>query len=209
MASKLILKPLELPRSSVFQGGKRLQPLERGEVTMNRSVAEHPFELADSEKFLFSHFADEHIQIIGTECDFFSQRVEKGTRDPLYDEPTERSFTKPFKIKAWVSWPSSTPVLGEEGFRFAFQTQGWIPRQQLEKQGAPAPFEGDVLRFWNIPYFNEFSVARDKIKNKGMFFVITNSDSDGHVNDAATFTGFRIDMKRRSEFGEERRIVPP
>ena len=176
---------------------------------MNHTSRESPFELSDTEKFLFSHFADEHIRIIGTSCDYFAQQISKATRDPLYDEPTERSWTKPFRIKAWVSWPSTTPVLGEEGFRFALQTQAWIPRAELERHDVPAPFEGDILRFWNTPFFNAVGTAGESVKGGGLFFAVVNADSDGHINDTASFTGFRVDMKRRTEFGEERRILPP
>ena len=174
----------------------------------NRGGSEHPFAISDTERALFVHFADEHTQMIATDCDFFSQQVDKSTRDPLYDEPLERSFTKPFSIRAWFSWPSSTPVTGEEGFRFAFQSQAWIPILQLENVGAPTPFEGDILRVWNVPYWNELGAAGEKIKGAGMFFDITNADTDGHINDQATFTGFRVDLKRRTEFGAERRLVP-
>lgn len=208
MAKKLKLMPLELPRSTVSRGSMLLQPLDVGEATMNKGGHESPFSISDTERALFMHFADEHVQMISTECDFFSQQISKSVRDPLYDEPLERSFTKPFRLKAWVSWPSSTPVTGEEGFRFAFQSQAWIPVAQLEKLGAPTPFEGDILRFWNLPYWNEIAAANEKIKGAGMFFDITNADSDGHINDQATFTGFRVDLKRRTEFGAERRIVP-
>ena len=209
MPRKLVLKPMELPRGSVLHGGHRIQPLPRGEQTQNTDGFEHPFDIGDTERFLFSHFAHEQIQISGTPCDLFSQKIDKATRDPLYDEPTERVWSKAFKIKCWVSWASSTPVTGEEGFRLAFRTQCWIPRAEIERAGCPAPVEGDIIRFWNIPFFNETAVAGEQIKNAGYFFDIINADNDGHINDTASFTGFRCDLVRRSEFGAERRILPP
>jgi hypothetical protein len=168
------------------------------------------FELNDNEKAFFDSIAQEQIDIAGTVADFFSQQVEQSTRDPLYDEPTERVWSQPYRIKVWVAWPQSAPVVGEHGFKFEFTGQAWIPRKTLEDANAPAPFEGDVLRFWKLPFFDDFGVARDKrLTNKGWFFDVTNSDPDGHINDTATFVGFKLDLKRRSEFGAERRILPP
>ena len=211
MAPKLKLKPLEMPGSTVRRGEKLLRPIPHGLLTMNTGSLENPFSLQDTEHFLFNFWAQEQVQIAGTVCEFFSQKVEKSTRDPLYDEPAKRVWSKAYRLKAWVSWASSSPVVGQEGFRLAFQTQAWIPLLELERVGAPAPFEGDVLRFWgDQPFFDETAAAGAKnIPKAGYYFDIVNADNDGHINDSPSFVGFRLDMKRRSEFGAERRISPP
>lgn len=179
-------------------GGDRVAPLREGESA---------FTLSDSEKELFDLFAKEQVDIIGTPLDYFSQQLEQSSRDPLYDEPTQRSWAGPFKMKAWVSWASSIPVTSEEGFRFQFLAQVWVPRAEVERVGMPAPFEGDVLRFWNIPFFND--ITDEGVAGSGYFFDVINADNDGHINDTSTFVGFRLDVKRRTEFTPERRISPP
>lgn len=205
----LKLKPFELPRSTVQPGRNRIQPLPWGEVSSNTGPMESPFSLGDTEKFLFSHFAAEHCRIIGTPCSFFHQEVGKSKRDPLYDEPQQRVWSRPYEIKIWVSWPSTTPLAGEEGFHYAFDARAWIPRQELERVNAPAPFEGDILKFWDAPLQKEHSIAGELNKKSGYYFDVVNADTDGHIMDTPSSVGFVCDLKRRSEFGGERRIVDP
>ena len=203
------LKPMELPRSTLGVGRKLIRPLGRDEATANLGGANLPFRRDDNEQWLLSMYAQQQIQILGADVDFYSQCIEQSTRDPVYDEPTERVFRGPFKVRAWVSWASSSPVVGEDGIRVAFKTQCWIPRLELERVGAPAPFEGDIIRFWDTPFFNSASTAGSGDTNSGYFFDITNADNDGHINDSPSFTGFKLDLARSTEFGAERRILPP
>jgi hypothetical protein len=185
-----------------FPGVNKVQPLQPGEEAFTLD--------GSGELHLFDSVAQEHTEMAGTEIDFYALDVEKSTRDPLYDEPVTRVWRGPFRMKAWVAWAESIPVVGESGFRFNFLSSCWIPRSSLEEKRAPAPFEGDVIRFWPSPFFDKLAVARRYATSKdGYFFDITNSDDDGHVFDQAEFVGFKCDLKRRSEFGAERRILPP
>ncbi len=191
MAPKLL--PLKLPNANVA-------PARSGDPR---------FRLSDNEKSIFDLFAKEQVDIIGSDIDYYSLNSEKGKRDPLYDEPLTRHWSNAFRLKAWVSWASSTPVTGEEGFHLLFNATCWIARAELERVRCPAPDQGDVLRFWNNPFFNQQAASGDKIDNAGYYFDVLNADNDGHINDSMTFVGFRLDIRRRAEFGAERRISPP
>lgn len=158
---------------------------------------------------MFDHFAKESTDRYGTEIDFFSQDLDPKYRDPLYGEPTQRVWTGPYRLYAWVSWADSTPIVDDSGFRFRWQAQCWIPRASLEAIKAPYPFEGDVIRFWNVPFFNETAASGQDIKSAGYFFDVVNADDDGHFLDEAHFVGFKIDLVRRGEFGAEQRIIDP
>lgn len=198
---KLVLKPLELPRSSVYQGANRFQALKRGES---------PFILGDSEKFLFHLWAKEQVDIVGTEADFFSQDVKGSKRDALYDEPTDRKWSRPYRIKLWFSWPVSSPVSGEEGFSKDFKSQVWVPVTTLVEAQAPEPKEGDVFHLWDFPFYNlDAAPDQEGIPNVGLYFDVKNVNNDGYINDSPSFVGFRCDLSRRTKFSAERRILPP
>lgn len=209
MPKKLKLRPFELPRHQVGQGKGRLKLLPSGSVTSNTDSRQNPVRFHGNERFMFQHWAAEKVRGFGAELDFFHQEVDESIGDPLYGEPSDRVWSRPYKLMAWVSWASSAPVTGEEGFRLNFRGRAWIPMLELERMGAPAPFEGDVVRFWNLPFLNESGVAGADVPNGGYFFDITNADNDGHINDSPYFTGIVCDLVRRSEFGAERRILPP
>ena len=189
---KTKIKPFVMPNMKVA-------PLRYGEEA---------FRLSDQELYLRDVWAKESNNIWGTEVDFFSLRLKQSKRDPLYDEPTQREWSKAYRMSVWVSAPSQTPIVGEEGFRVHFDATAWIARASLEEVQAPNPTEGDVLRFWNTPFFAK-EAAHTEVPKAGYFFDIIQAVPDGHLHDTASFVGFRVTIKRRSEFGPERKILPP
>lgn len=176
-----------------------------------RKVEPYPFPklgMPDCEHDLFNSIAQEHSGIAGTEIDFFSHNIGKATRDPLYDEPLKRVYEGPFRVKGYIAWPDTTPEVRMEGWRTVVNAEAWIARKEIEDQHCPVPSETDVLRIWKIPFFDkEWSVDSDNVPNSGYFFDVLNVNDDGHLFDSAQFVGFRLTLKRRSEFTPERRIT--
>lgn len=175
-----------------------------------RKVAPYPFPklgLPDCEHDLFSSIAQEHVNIAGTDVDYFHHNVDRATRDPLYDEPLKRVYDGPFRIKAFVAWPDTSPEVRMEGWRTVVNAEAWIARKELEDQHCPAPSETDVLRLWNIPFYADWATDGDNPPNAGYFFDVLNVNDDGHLFDSSQFMGFRLTLKRRTEFTPERRIT--
>jgi hypothetical protein len=167
------------------------------------------FTLGAEEAFLFDTVAQEINQIAGTEMDFYPLDPTR-VRDPLYDEPAQRVFLGPFRLKGYADWPSSTPEVREEGFKSTFEATFYIARKALDDIGAPYPNEGDVFRIWDNPYFNTNAATNNEpIPGAGYYFDAVDVDDQGHINDTAYFTGFSINVRRRTEFTPERRLSPP
>lgn len=64
----------------------QVAPLEPNEAVL----ASSQFELCDSEEWIFSCWAAEHVRIAGVPFQLFHLDLKHSTRDPLYDEPIER-----------------------------------------------------------------------------------------------------------------------
>jgi len=190
----LLLKPIIVPN-------RKIEPLRIGDEL---------FRLRDSERFLFDLWASETARIWGIPLEYYFLDVAKSKRDPLYDEPTNRKYSRAYKLEAWVQMPTQNPIASEEGFRVHFDGTAWIARVDLETIKAPSdPREGDVIHFWDIPQFKEDAAANNRIPNAGYYFDIVNVIPDGHLFDTPSFVGYKLTIKRRSEFGAERRILPP
>lgn len=177
-----------------------------------RPVAPYPFpklSLPECEHDLFDSIAQEHVDILGTDIDLYLHDIEKSKRDPLYDEPVQRVYLGPYRIKGYVSWPDSVPEARMEGLRSTFGAEAWIARKTLEDAGLKqVPGESDVMRIWRTPFFNEMAVDFDsQSPGAGYYFDIVDVDDDGHLFDSATFVGFKFTIKRRTEFTPERRIT--
>lgn len=169
---------------------------------------EHPaptgcFDLNDAERYLFDSFAQEHLGIIGTEVEFWSQRVSKSKRDALYDEPVERVWNGPFKLTGLFQYVDTTSDAREEGLREIGPTEIWIARREFEEKNAPPPDTGDVIRVWNLPIFKFIG------QEQGFYFDVTGTSEDGHLFDQASFVGWKLTLNRRTEFTPERRLTPP
>jgi hypothetical protein len=188
------IKPIEPPRI--------LQPSD------NRKV-DPKMQLDSSELFLFDIVAQEPINISGTECLLYTRNNAKSKVDPLYSEPAAVVFDGPYKIIVNIEWPESTPEAGEEGLVTRWPSGAWIPRKSVEEVKARAPREGDVLHFWQLPYFDQMASQFDNTPNAGYFFDIIKVNDDGHVFDSPAFVAFRCNLKRRSSFGPEQNIGVP
>lgn len=165
------------------------------------------FTLCDGERFLFDCWAQEHNRIGGTQIEFWSLDVEGSTRDPLYDEPIVRDFAGPFRMVGYLEYPDGFAEAREEGFRSVWNGSIWIARKEFEDAHSPPPSEGDVIRVWNTPFFQKFSVDEEDVPGRGFYFDITQVGDDGHLFDTPSFVGFKCDISRRTEFTPERRLT--
>lgn len=158
---------------------------------------------------LFGIWAAEHVQSSGTTIDYWSQDTARSKLDPLYNEPERREWLGPYRFKAWIEWPEETFEVREEGARSVWSATGWIPRLMVEEsEMEQVPGEGDVLRLWQIPYFDNFSQGVDSgIPGAGYYFDVVDVQEDGHPLDNPFFTGFKLMLKRRTEFTPERRVL--
>lgn len=159
--------------------------------------------LDDSEQELFDMVASDQNEAAGIDVNFYSNNKKLGTKDPLYGEYVNRHIDGPYRVPAWVKWPPQNPFSTEHGFTLEFDGECVISRIHLENKKAPFPSEGDIIEMWRTPYHDANSMG------KGMFFDVIKVNNDGHINDTPTFVQFRLTLKRRPQFGAERKIDPP
>jgi len=156
------------------------------------------FRLDASEAFMFDLYAQEPIQIAGTDCTLFQRSRTKSTIDPYYREPVSLVFDGPFALRAHVEWPEENPEASEEGLRHVWPSAIWVPRKTIEDVRANQPTEGDIVHFWRLPFFDKNAVQQLQTKTGGFFFDVIKVNDDGHIHDTAHFVGFRCSLKRRS-----------
>jgi len=105
---------------------------------------------------IFSKGYEEKIEAHGTDVKFYHQDIEGSERDPLYDEPVDREFRGPFKLKAFVEYIPGQPEMTENGMRVTWAGTLYVARATLDNRGIPTPLEGDVFQFWDeIAFFKE------------------------------------------------------
>jgi len=163
--------------------------------------AKSPYEMA-----LFDSLTTEHIDIIGTTIWYYNLNLGASERDPLYDEPVKRVYT-PFIVKGFVTLPEGPKNVGLEGFNSSWDATAYISRKSIEAAGAPNPGEGDIIRIWDVPYFNrEANIDGFPIPDAGFYFSITAGGEDGHIFDTPSFTTFTATLRRVSTQTAERRL---
>jgi hypothetical protein len=165
------------------------------------------FNLDSKERFLFDLWAQEHTGIAGTELDYWSLDTKASKRDPLYDESIVRVWKGPFRFPAYFEWADSTPEAREEGMRTTWSASCWIARKNFEDFGAPPISEGDIIRVWNVPFFDDFSVDGENLAVSGYYFDVINVNDDGHLWDQFNFVGYSCSIERRTEYTPERRLL--
>lgn len=163
--------------------------------------------LDDSEVELFDCINSDLIELAGVEINFYgydpTSVSNRAKIDPLYGEPTSRDIDGPIRIPALVKYPEYQPLTEESGFGREWDAQITISRAHLDERNAPYPSEGDIVEMWRTPYHDKWSMG------KGMFFDVLKAKHDGHINDTPSFTQFLLTVKRRTQFGAERRVTPP
>jgi hypothetical protein len=166
-----------------------------------------PFQLNGQEICFFDGLVEDHLNTHGTDITYWHQDIENSTRDPIYDEPIDRAWLGPYRLKGYAEYIAAAPEAREEGTRVTWNGTLWLSRKGLEDIGAPAPLEGDVVKYWDNRFFAEHSTNGEHVPGSGYYFDVVNSDDDGHVFDSANFTGFKLTIARRTEFTPERRLA--
>lgn len=163
--------------------------------------------LNDCDRDLFDKINSDLNELAGIEVNYYGYDPYSTENvkhiDPLYGEPTERELSGPWRVVAIVKYPTYQPIADESGFGRDWDAEVFISRIHLEEKNAPYPSEGDVIEMWRTPFHDAWSMG------EGMFFDVIKAQHDGHVNDSPSFTQFKLGLKRRSQFGAERRITPP
>lgn len=165
------------------------------------------FALDSSESFLFDMVAEEHTSIPGTTIEYFSLDKKGSTKDPLYSEAEEREFRGPYALKAHVTYPERGLLAQADGLIARWDCTAWIARKSFETAQCPIPHAGDVIRIWNTPFFNKEGVINESVPDSGLFFNILIVHHDGHLFDTPEFVGFKLTLRRRTDFTPERRIT--
>ena len=153
-----------------------------------------------SELDFFDGVASDMNDLAGEEINYYSSNKEKSKIDPLYGEYTEHKIDGPWKVPAVPKWPEQNPVTGETGYTVEFDGICTISRVHLEEKHAPYPVEGDIVEFWRTPYHDADSMG------KGLFFDVIKVNSKGYLNDSPNFVQFVLTLKRRPQFGAERKL---
>jgi hypothetical protein len=168
--------------------------------------------LDGSELAVFDCINQDMIELTGEEINYYSydpSSIQNRQKiDPLYGETTSRVFgngagTGAARIMALVKYPEYDPMSEESGFSREWDAMVTISRSILDEKHLPYPSEADIIEMWRTPYHDAWSMG------KGMFFDVLKSKPDGYLNDSPSFTQFIVTLKRRSQFGAERRITPP
>jgi len=166
------------------------------------------FDMENENQELPAIWSQEKTNGEGTTIVYWSQDIEGSTLDPLYNEPETREWAGPYRFKAFVEWPEQAYEVREEGNEINWTGRCYIPRLTIEDAEAPPPKEGDVIRIWEIPHFDAFAQGMESgIPHAGYYYDLTGVVEDGHVFDNPEFEGFWCDIKRRTEFTPERRVL--
>lgn len=165
-----------------------------------------PFVLEPSNLCFFDSIVQMQTQATGTPIEYWSQDYKAQVRDPLYDEPIQRVWRGPFKLKAIVEYTPSEAESREEGYRVTWNGSMFIARRDLEDAGAPPPNSGDVVRYWQNKFFAQYASGGNNDPGAGYYFDVVNVSEDQHIYDSAAFLGFTVRLARRTEFAPERRI---
>lgn len=167
-----------------------------------------PFHLGDQALCFFDSVISTQIAAVGTPIEYYHQDILNSKHDPLYDEPLQRVWKGPFKLDAFIEFPEAEAEVREEGFRVTWSSaMATLARSTIEAIGAPAPQEGDVIRFWNNKFFKSFATGGGNDPGAGYYFDVVNVNDEGHVHDTASFVGFKLRLARRTEFAPERRLA--
>jgi len=165
------------------------------------------FKLCDYERELFDGYAQEQVAIAGTDVDYYSLSIDKSTRDALYDEPEVVKYYGPYRMRGFFEFPDTTPEAREQGLRTEWSTTIWIARTEFERTNAHAPIEGDIIQVWDTSFFEHDAVDEERVPGAGLYLEVIKADHDGHMFDTPTFVGFKLELRRRSEFTPERKLA--
>jgi hypothetical protein len=164
------------------------------------------FKLDERERFMFDHVAQEHTSGTAADAEFFAFSSKRSKFDPLYSETVSKGWDGPFKLKGIISQLENAPEVREGGLRKSFTPTIWFARTEFEAVGARQPRPGDVVRVWDLPYWNQVGVVTPPNPIDGLYFNITVVTESGFLFDSPAFVGFSCNLARNTEFAPERRV---
>lgn len=159
---------------------------------------------------LFDSIAAETTRIGGTDVDIYILDADASPTDPLYEEPIQRHFKGPFRVRGVVEYPDATPAQNPEGMTTDWPSSLWVSRQDIELVGCPVPGEDDIVGFWLTPFWDDQAAgSAEKTEDTELFFNVLNTNPDGMLFDNPEFVGVKMTLARNTEFRPERRIEVP
>ena len=172
----------------------------------NRPVRPHegPYHNGDQELALLDAWAQEQVRHSGTRVALYTLDHGRSEFHPVHAEALDRRHRGPFWMWGWAEYPEGSPVVTDAGVSIRWPSKFWLPRASLEAVKAPPPMEGDIIRFWDKPFFTHGSDS-DFEPEGGYFFLITKVNEDGHPFDDPGFVGFSLEGARDTAFNPERR----
>lgn len=185
----------------VVPGGAKVRPMREEDFRMSHATL--------GEKTLFDVFANENTRLGGTVLDYYQLDLKATQVDPLYNESVNKVWRGPYKLSGYLQYPSHTTNMKEQGLRTEWKLECWISRKEFEDAGIRYPDRMDIVRAWDVPYFNDLSVNFDDTEKAGLFFSTVNVEDDGHLFDNPDFVGFKMQLRLNSEFNGIRHILPP
>ena len=189
-------------------GQGKVKPFPNGSNSIKPFPEDETFTMKPKDELpLHDSVASDSVKISGTTIFYYSLDVYGSSYDALYGEPNDRKFNGPFKIQGYVAWPRNQKVVTEFGSMDVFDSNAYLVRKDVEDAKMPLPSSGDVLGFWNIFFFDkQWGIDGILDQNAMFFFDVLNVNTDGHLYDSPYFVGFKLTIKRKTNFSPERRV---
>ena len=130
-------------------------------------------------------------------------------RQALYGEPHETpQYRGPFILRGLVKKPEKSTEATEEGLTQDFRGKLYVARAEFERHKLPAPKEGDIAQFWDLPFYAAWGQPhRETIPGAGFYFDVVNVEGDAYPFGGPLFTEFVMSLKRDTRFAPERKIT--
>jgi len=184
--------------------------------------------LSKREQQLFDCINRENTAVGGTEVDYYpldrtpnksalAQDVNQRHREAtaLYGEPHFPPQNRgPYKVVGSVTPDSKNFDTLDEGATLDIAMTLVVPRAEFERIRQPYPREGDIFRFWNLPFYTRYGQAhRGSPPRGGYFFEAQNVVGDGYTAGGGHFVQFKITLRRDPTYAPERKlfgdVLPP
>lgn len=160
----------------------------------------------DRDRELLDCWAKEYSEHELIDLNYFSLDLQGSVRDPIHDE-VEWRWKGPYIVKGAITKPTSQAITEERGITGEYATDVKITRVDAESVGLPRPKVGDIILFWDIPFYQDFgSLNSRQIRNASYYFDIQQVNTEGHMGLGPEFTAFALECLRKTEFTPERKI---
>jgi hypothetical protein len=183
-----------------------------------------PFRPGDhpQEQALFDCWAKESTDIASIPIDYFPLDKSRPAaalaldqnaahRDPaaLYGEPHFPPQNRgPYQLRGIVKVDSKSWDSLDEGSKLEFRMGVEIARAEFERVGLDAPREGDLFRFWTLPFYTKWGQPfRESPPRGGFYFETINVEGTGYPFGGPQFVMFKISLRRDTMYAPERKLT--